>query len=374
MKKRNKKYILLLTGMLLLSHTTTFGRVVSPTALSQQVIKDRQHRQTITQVLDKTTQDLIANVKEPKVGSIGGEWVIFGLARRGEVVPENYYDTYYENVVTYVKAEASKTSRKWKTKVTETQRIALAVAALGKDPTDVGGVNLLDYTWNKEKHMSDLGPHGSILGNRQGLNELVFGLIALDLQNTPQPIEATVSRESIIKGIIENYQTQDGGFSLNKNEKQADVDMTAMTLQALAPYYQVEGYEDVTEAVNQALSNLSKKQREDGGFENAQAGAEGKSAPTSESTAQVIVALCSLGINPHTDPRFVKHNRSAVDDLLSYGVASGGFKHLREGNRDQMATEQAYYALVAYERLINGKSPIYQMLDDEKDKMIEEEK
>lgn len=367
MRKENKRSVLLLVSIILLSNTTTTF-AVNPTtnAIVKQDIKDSQHVKKVVKVLDETTQYLLKGIKEPIVGSIGGEWAVFGLARREAKVPDGYYDTYYKKVVDYVKTEASKTSRAWKTKVTETQRIAIAVAAIGKDPTNVGGINLVDYSWNKEKHMADLGPYGSILGNRQGLNELVFGLITIDLQASKQPLDATVSRESIMRRIINLYQTEDGGFSLREHEKVADVDMTAMTLQALAPYYKVEGYDYITKAVDKALTTLSKKQRQDGGFENAFGGADSKSAPTSESTSQVIVALCSLGINPHTDSRFVKNGKSVVDDLLSYNASTGGFKHLHEGNVDQMATEQAYYALVAYERFINEKSPIYDMLNMKK--------
>lgn len=320
----------------------------------------------VKNALDTTTDYLLDTVKEPTVGSIGGEWAIFGLARRGAKVPSGYYEDYYKRVEEIVKQEEAKTERKWKTKVTETQRLAIALTAIGKDPENVAGINLVDYSWNKEKNMADLSENDRILGNRQGLNELVFGLITIDLQGSEQPIDATVSRDSIIYKILNTYTTQDGGFNLREHEVKADVDMTAMTLQALAPYYKEDNYDYVTEAIDQALETLSKKQKASGGFENDYGGADGGTAETSESTAQVIVALCALGIDPHTDPRFIKNGRSAIDDLMSYYVEGGGFKHLHELEVDQMATEQAYYALVAYERFVNGQSPIYHMMDVEK--------
>ena len=320
----------------------------------------------VVEALDTTTDYLLNTVKEPTVGSIGGEWAIFGLARRGAKVPSGYYEDYYKRVEEVVKQEEAKTQRKWKTKVTETQRLAIALTAIGKDPKNVAGINLVDYSWNKEKNMPDLSENDRILGNRQGLNELVFGLITIDLQESEQPIDATVSRNSIIYKILTTYTTQDGGFNLREHAVKADVDMTAMTLQALAPYYKEAQYDYVTEAVDRALETLSKKQKASGGFENDYGGADGGTAETSESTAQVIVALCALGIDPHTDPRFIKNGRSPIDDLMSYYVEGGGFKHLHELEVDQMATEQAYYALVAYERFINGQSPIYHMMDVEK--------
>lgn len=82
----------------------------------------------------------------------------------------------------------------------------------------------------------------------------------------------------------------------------------------------------------------------------------------SESTSQVIVALCSLGINPDTDKRFIKNGKSLVDILLSYYVGNG-FSHTKGSNYNQMATEQCFYGLVAYYRLCNNKNFLYNMTD-----------
>ena len=70
-----------------------------------------------------------------------------------------------------------------------------------------------------------------------------------------------------------------------------------------------------------------------------------------------------LGIDPATDPRFVKSGGSALDALLRYYVDGGGFRHLLEGERDGMATEQGYYALTAYFRFRNGQTALYDMTD-----------
>ena len=44
--------------------------------------------------LEKTAGYLQAQVAEPGVGSIGGDWLVFGLARSGVKVSQKYYDTY----------------------------------------------------------------------------------------------------------------------------------------------------------------------------------------------------------------------------------------------------------------------------------------
>ena len=135
--------------------------------------------------------------------------------------------------------------------------------------------------------------------------------------------------------------------------------MTGMALQALAPYYGTE--ETVKAAVEKGLQALHNMQDDDGGFSTFD-GASGKTG-TSESSAQVIVALTALGIDPDTDERFVRNGVSVLDALLAYSVEGGGFRHLMSGERDGMATEQGYYALTAYSRFRNGQSALYDMTD-----------
>lgn len=315
----------------------------------------------VTNALDKTTQYMLKNVSKPQFGSVGGEWAVFGLARRGAQVPKGYYENYYKHIEEVVKAEHNKPSRKWKSKVTETQRVAIAVAAIGKDPTNVGGINLIDYSFNKGKNMPDLPKDDQSLGNRQGLNELVFGLIAMDLKQTPQPKNVEITRNQIISKIIKDYKTPDGGFSLSPKGKVGEIDITAMTIQALAPYYKKKGFEHVTQTVDEALRFLSLNQKKNGGFADSLSSADQTITGNCESAAQVVVALCSLGIDPTKDQRFIKNGRTLIDEVLSYQMPSGGFEHVKGKGVNQMATEQGYYGLVAYERLVLGKSRIYDM-------------
>lgn len=304
-------------------------------------------------ILDESTEYLLKQVPNPEVGTVGGEWTVFGLARRGVDISADYYEDYYKNVVKSVKQEDAKTSRRWKTKVTEPQRISIALASIGKDPSNVDGINLLDYTWNKGKNMISLSEHDKILGNRQGLNELVFGLISLNLNNSEMPKDATISKLQIIDKIINKYRTKDGGFDLNEKSEKANLDMTAMALQALAPYYKKEGYEHVTIVIDKALDTLAKVQSQN--YSNKEA--------TLESTAQVIMALCSLNINPNMDERFINDGKDLITNLMTYYIDGGGFSHLKDGGINQMALEQGYYALVAYERFLNNKTSIYDMSD-----------
>ena len=130
--------------------------------------------------------------------------------------------------------------------------------------------------------------------------------------------------------------------------------MTAMALVALAPY--CEKYPAVKAAADKALNLLSSLQMKDGSF-----GSWG--VANAESCAQVLTALSAYNIDPLTDSRFIKNGRTVVDALGSYFVEGGGFRHLAEGERNGMATEQGYYALVALRRMQSRKNSLFDMTD-----------
>lgn len=283
----------------------------------------------------KTTGDYLAKLGTPSVGSIGGEWMALGLARSGRTVPEGYYDA----VVKYVKDNIDSNGRLDKNKATENARIILALTAIGKDVTNVDGHDLLAGL-NEMSYLS-----------KQGINGAIFTLIALDSHNyTPA---GDVTRDKLVQAILEAQISSDGGWSLDG--KNADVDMTAMAIQALAAYYKSNS--SAKKAVDKGLSWLSSVQQNDGGFTSW-------GAANSESCAQVIVALTALGIDPTKDSRFIKNGVSVLDALCSFAVNGGGFKHLAtETSANGMATEQGFYALVAYYRLLNGQTSLYDMTD-----------
>ena len=281
----------------------------------------------------KTTGDFMATLGTPTVNSTGGEWMVIGLARSGRTVPAGYYD----NVVEYVKAKADANERLHPTKVTDNARVILALTAIGKDVTNVGGHNLLK------------GLDSMDYVQAQDINGPIFTLIALDSHN--YPTMGDVTREKLIQVILD-AQLNDGGWDLSGTK--ADPDMTAMAIQALAPYYKTN--ETVKAAVDKALEALSALQRSDGGFDSWD-------TVNSESCAQVIVALTALGIDPTADSRFVKNGHTVLDALAGFYVTGGGFRHTAGGERNDMATEQGYYALAAYYRFANTQTRLYDMSD-----------
>ena len=290
------------------------------------------------QTVYQTTGDYLASKGTPIVGSIGGEWLTIGLARSGRTVPAGYYD----NAVAYVKKNINaETNRLDKNKSTDNARLILALTAISKDVTDVGGYDLL------------AGLDDMKYIKRQGTNGPVWTLIALNSHDyTPA---GSVTRDQLVETIL-SLQKDSGAWYINSTNKTDDVDMTAMAIQSLAPYYKTN--DAVKTAVDKALTWLGTMQKADGSFAEM-AGA----ASSSESTAQVLVALCAMGIDPTADARFAKNSFHVLDGLLTFYTGTA-FKHqASDATVDQMATEQSYYALTAYMRLVGGQTALYDMTD-----------
>ncbi len=291
--------------------------------------------QTTGALLEQMAQDHV-----PEVGSVGGEWLALGLYRSGRSVPAGYYD----NVVAYVKEHCNDKGQVSHVS-TDNSRLILALTAGGKDVTNVGGHNLLD------------GLREMKFVKRQGINGAIWALLALDSAGYEIPAAPTgaeqTTREKLV-GAILAAQLPDGGWDLHHDAQVSDVDLTAMALQALAPY--VSSNADVREAVDRAVAMLSARQGASGGYGSV-------TGISTESSAQVILALTALGIDPHMDLRFVKNGWSVVDALCRGALESGGFRHNVDGDYNQMSTEQAYEALTSYMRFVNHENHIFDMSD-----------
>lgn len=288
------------------------------------------------------------NVPAPVVASDRGEWAVLGLARAGVELSDAYIQAYYDKVVAYVQKNMGADGvlvdpESRNPTVTDNERIILALTAIGKDPANVGGKNLLaalqDRNIMQVTNTSDTD-----------INGLVFGLLALNSGNYTQ------DSYWLVQAIL-TQQNEDGSWSASADTKPVgDVDMTAMALQALAPYYNEGGDTTVNAAVDKALQWLSAKYK-------------GTGYTSAESCAQVVVALSALQLNANSDSSFVKTVDGApisvLGDLLRYYLGKGqGFKHAASGKTaDQKATEQALYAMAAYERYCRRTNALYDMTD-----------
>ena len=259
-------------------------------------------------------------------GSSVSDWTALAMARAG--IADDYAG-YLARLQAYVERQYAENGGLHEVKATEYHRIALTAAALGGDPTAFGtkpdgtAIDLVaegTYNWQGD----DLGG--------QGLNGWIFALLTMDAVGSEVPADARYSRQDMLDAIV-SAQLPEGGFSLGGGEM--DVDITAMALQALAPYQ-----EQYPEVIDAALNVLSAAQLPSGGFESW-------GAQSSESCAQVLLALCELDVDPETDERFQKDEGGVIDALLAFRLADGGFAHQLGGQTDAMAGEQAMQALAA---------------------------
>ena len=299
-------------------------------------------------LVNDTAKYMLSVVKEPGPADVGGDWAVFGLARSGAKVPEGYFEGYYAKVEAYVKEKQGVLHAR---KYTDYSRTAIVLTSIGKDPRSVGGYNLL----------TPLGDYDKTIW--QGLNGPIWALIALDSANYPMPknpeAETQATRQMYIDCILD-AELDEGGWTLDRRTSAdpANPDITGMALQALAKYRDQPA---VAAAVDRALTCMSGKQNAQGGYSNA----EGD--PNLESAAQVLVALCELGIG-WNDPRFIKNGNTLLDNILTFRTASGGFYHvadgsLRENENNQMSAEQGFYTLVACLRYEKGMNSLYRMTD-----------
>ncbi len=309
--------------------------------------------------LKKSVSSVVAEVqdyilKKDKNPTIGSEWFVLGLARNGFDLNNKYFKTYYNHFANYLEENKGKLTNT--VKYTQYSKAILTVTAIGKNATNVAGYNLF-------KPLADFD-----MVVAQGMNGPIWALLALDCNpkyEIPKVsgIKNRTTRQKLIDYLIEG-ECKNGGWNLMGES--GDSDLTGMALQALAPYYQKKGYEKVTKAVDRALDYLSTIQLKNGGYETMD-------VETSESCVQIITGLTSLGIDPEKDVRFVKGGYWTIENLLTYHVSKSGFMHVKAGADNNgggaagevngMATEQAFYGLISYLRLKDGKTALYDMSD-----------
>ncbi len=306
-----------------------------------------QPNPSVKEAINQTAADMYKNTQNPAIGTFSGEWTILALARAGYDVPQSYYDKYYANVE---KEIIEKNGVLHNVKYTEYSRVILGLTSIGRDVTNIGGYNLLEK----------LADFNGV--KKQGINGPIFALIALDTNKYEIPIvegvKVQTTRDMLIDYILQKEITAAdgtvGGWALSG--KVPDPDITAMALQSLAPYKEDP---KVKPYIDRAVQVLADIQLPSGGYSSW-------GTTNSESIAQVIVALTALGIDPATDTRFIKEGGNwIVSAIMDFYVEGGGFKHILDGSKDAMATDQGMYALVAYDRFINGKNSLYDMTDVE---------
>lgn len=349
-------------------------------------------QQTIAGIIDWKKSEVGATADEPLfnneflrlAGTTAGDWFPIGMGRYGF---SDDYDAYSYVITDFVSKKYEDAYKLDKVKATEWHRISLAIAALGGDPTSIGDYNgqpinlIADGTYNRGITASP---------GRQGINGWIWGLIAMDSNRYEVPQDAFNTRQDFIVEIL-RAQLEDGGFALIGAK--SDADITAMAMQALAPYYNSElEYEytsskikqkdsavlvtdnsngafikvtkSVKTVIDECLLYLSATQTNDGDFSSW-------GTQNAESTCQVMVALTALGVDPLNDSRFIKNGNNLFDGIIKYKLDNGGFFHSAVSDPDNpsavpnqansMASEQALYALVSLYRQQSGMRTLYDM-------------
>lgn len=241
------------------------------------------------------------------------DWTVFTLLRHGETLSDAQTSSYYDSVVKTVKTWTNQ-------KPTDIAKVSLVLTMLEKDITDVDGVNLAEMMYNSTRLT-------------EGSNELIWVILALDAANIQIPADAKWSRESMISALLD-FQNEKGFFGLFDN-KGGSVDITAMALQPLARYQVTDA--KVEAAVKKAVTWLKGAVKDDFGYGNP------------ESTAQVLIALSALGIDPTvSDAGFGTVNMNMITSLMPYKCEDGGFAHVLGNTTNALATTQVLEALDAY--------------------------
>ena len=351
MNKTKKKYL-----SLLLSFAVGFTMIFGSAGFAQAASYDKTKA-----IFEKCGDYIYTTVKEPTVGTLGGEWVMYGLSHAGYAMSDSYRDTYLANVEKELKEKDGILHAK---AFTQYSRVIIGVTSAGADATNIAGYNIVE-------------PLADFVNVKWlGMNSVMWALIALDSGNyemprltesyrygtlTPKETDRQNSRQRMVDYLLAN-QYDDGGWNiLTKAEEKSgynavsSVDMTAMGMIALAPYSKQA---KVKKALDRAISYLSEQHNETGGF-------TFWGTDNSESCAQAICGLLACGVNPNTDKRFVKNGKSIVDALLTFhDEKTGGFCHVNKASGgfqpvvDQMATEQAYYALAFFYQDVPAKTTL----------------
>lgn len=292
--------------------------------------------------------DLFAGDFLNGAGSTTGDWYPVGMAALGLNDDFSAYLTALRENVRERYASAEKLSAN---KATEWHRVILAALACGADPTrfclaDGAPVNLVnDGIFYRE----NIG--------RQGINGVIWALITLHAYPFPAPADAVNTERTLTRTLLDR-QRENGGWTAAGDRP--DPDLTAMALTALSPLYGTDA--EVAAAADRALALLSDVQTASGAY--AQDGVE-----NCESCAVAVTALCSLGIDPETDARFVKPGGSVLDALLRFRLENGSFTHAFTAvendpaavpyEPNDMACQQALYALGAVYRLRTGGPAVF---------------
>lgn len=298
-------------------------------------------------ILEATLENIYFTVTDPRCDSTYGEWAVIAMARGG-FKDDAWYGRYLDAVRAKVDSCNGVLHSK---KYTEYSRVILGLTAAGQDATKF---NTGTKTYDLVSPLLSKQDNGEYWAAYQGNTGTAFAIIALNSRNYLNNAEGRKARAGLLDTLL-NAQNSDGGWNINGGG--SGIDPTAMSLQALAPYYLSQGkydalgashtYAQLKSSVDRALAYLKTQRNDDYG--------------SVEAAAQVVVALAALKRDAANDPIL----GDALSSVLAYYDGDGVFVHDKVGSEadSQMSIEQAAYALVAYDRWKTGKTSLYDMTE-----------
>ena len=274
--------------------------------------------------------DLIGGIVDYKLSQDGAgsieDWLGGAAVNGAGTISEWYVLTFsqegYHDLAAYENSLCSYLEHNNVSSATSREKYALALCAAGSTNSYI--TDILDT---------------SIGG--QGIMSWIYGLHVLNNGYTC----SQYTTDSVIDKLL-SMQLSDNGWAIFG--EYGDIDVTAMTIQALAPHY---GEGNVADAIDRGLDFLSQRQKDNGGYESF-----GTANP--ESTAQVLTALSALGIDCRYDDRFIKNGNNLIDGITAFRLSDGSFSHTLGGSSNDSATVQSLYSLVAFRRMTEGRSPL----------------
>lgn len=268
-----------------------------------------------------TAQYLVKEVPEPAPGDIGGEWRVIGIYQSGIKDSKKYGKQYIINLKKILKAKEGKLNVEY---ASAYARISLCLGLLGENPKEVDGYNLFLPLESKDEFLE------------LGCTAMSYALVASNVSG-----EKLAAEDVYISGIISDLAERKNMDYLS--------DYFSMSLVGLSFYK--DKREDVNNAIKRYVAKISELQQEDGSMGNC------------DSTAEAVIGLCQIGINPHKDKRFVKNGHSLIDGLGLFADDKGGFFH-KEGDEkiNPMSTEKALLAMEAYRLYRDERSCLYKKI------------
>lgn len=214
-------------------------------------------------------------------------------------------------------------------KVTGWQDIIFGVVACGGDPRNVGGVDFVAKATGYDPLDGENYQDFYVLTNLL----MISGNLTQETPLTPTIMEQMMSTQNRDGAFVDDWGTT--------------LDATILGLQALALF---EMTEQSAQAVDKAVVYLSQSQDKGGYFNYS-------GEPSLSSTAQGVIALVGLGIDPVKDERFVARDGNLLSGLL-------GLYHeeLAKGEQaDYFNVTEGLMGLVAYDRWAGAQDYYYKI-------------